>query len=113
MKKAKGIEVFFDYPKEGKLPIEHSLYLLNGESVLFVCKNEKGNRFLCSRYQVGQKWFTGQIDDNSLLDLIEGKIAIQEAMQQCRSKWIVFMNGDSYIEKLIRDCNSHKGSPLY
>lgn len=140
MKKPKEIEAFFDYPKEGKLPIEHSLYLLNGEPVLFVCKNKKGNRFLCSRYQAGQKWFTGQIEDNSLLDLIEGKIAIQEAMQQCCSKWIVSRSGDnieyhgafvpcdvlpqieiplgsvhdsSYIEKLIRDCNSCKGNPLY
>ena len=101
MKKAKETDVFFDHPNEGELFLEHSFYLLDGEHILFVCKNVKGDRFLCSCCQMSKKWVIGKTETQTLLDLIDDKITIREVLQKCNPKWITVWDGKYFAYSTV------------
>lgn len=91
------METYFDHPQEGELSLEHSFYILDGEPILFVCKNGKGDRFLCSCCQMSKKWVIGKTENQTLLDLIDDKITIRETLQRCGFKWIASWDGKNFV----------------
>lgn len=95
------MEIYFEFPEFGELMVEHSFYLLDGEPILFVCIDSKGNRFLCSCYQMSTNWVIGRVEEKALLDLIEDRITIREVFKQyCSSKWTVSWDGISFTLNL-------------
>ncbi len=76
-------EVYFALPELGELTVEHSFYLLDGEPILFVCKNANEQRFLCSCYQMGTGWVIGNVRESDLIDLIDDQISIREVFEHC------------------------------
>lgn len=91
------METYFDHPQEGELLLEYSFYMLNDEPILFVCKNAKGDRFLCSCCQMSKKWVIGKTENQTLLDLTDDKITIREALRRCGSKWIASWDGKNFV----------------
>lgn len=92
------MEVYFEFPEIGELMVEHSFYMLDGEPVLFVCIDSKGNRFLCSCYQMSTNWVIGQVQEKALIALIDDQITIREVFKQyCSLKWNVSWDGTNFI----------------
>lgn len=72
---------YFVLPCMGDLTIEHQFYVLDGQPILFVCKNNENNRYLCSCCRLHEKWVVVQIDKAELIDLIDDKITIREIFE--------------------------------
>lgn len=110
-----GYEVYFELPGVGDLMLEHSFYQLDGEPILFVCKDAKETRFLCSCYQMDRNWVIGQATERALVDLIDDKITIRGAFEQCCSaKWTAAWDGNdlSYASNVSDDVLPRKGAFL-
>ena len=75
---------------------EHTFYELDGEPILFVCKNETGTRYLFSCCQFGKKWVVCQVSVSALIDLMNDKVTIREVFEKSASSFSVALNGEQY-----------------
>ena len=91
------MEIYFELPDVGELAVEHSFYLLDGEPILFVCRDTKGNRYLCSCYQMDKNWVIGQVEEMALLDLIDDQVTIREVFERyCSRRWTAEWDGEGF-----------------
>jgi len=91
------MEKYFELPHVGDLYLEHTFYELDGEEVLFVCQDEKGNRYLCSCCRLGEKWVIGKVQRAALLSLIDDVITIREVFEKnCDSTFLVGWDGRTF-----------------
>lgn len=90
------MEIIFELPDFGNLILEHIFYMYE-EPILFICKDEIGNRYLCSCCQLSEKWVVAQVEETELIQLIEDKITIREIFEsRMGTKFLIIWNGESY-----------------
>ncbi len=87
------MESYFDLPRIGELTIEHQFYVLNGEPILFVCKDAKDARYLCSCCLMYEQWVIARTDESALVDLIDDKIAIRNVFES-RNSMVILVSWD-------------------
>lgn len=87
------MESYFDLPRIGELMIEHQFYELNGEPILFVCKDADGARYLCSCCLMYEKWVIARTDESALVDLIDDKITIRNVFES-RNSMVISVSWD-------------------
>lgn len=75
------METYFNLPHIGELKIEHQFYALNGEPILFVCKDMAGVRYLCSCCRMYEQWVIAQADEAMLVKLIGDEVTIRDVFQ--------------------------------
>lgn len=97
------MEKYFELPSLGDLFLEHTFYSLDGEPVLFVCKDTSELRYLCSCCQMYEEWVVGQISESILLDLIDDKVTIRGVFEDnCDTRFFVTWDGEEF--HLDTDC---------
>lgn len=72
---------FFSFTETGDLNIE-KVFLDMGEPILFVCKGQKGKRYLvvcCQSNVQGKKWLLAETNIETIVRMLEDKITIREA----------------------------------
>lgn len=72
---------FKDIPTAGDLAVEQVLEEYQ-VLLLFVCTDENNRRYLCTCYNIHgrQEWFVAPITTGTLIDLLQDKITIHEAL---------------------------------
>lgn len=76
---------------------EHVFYELDGEPILYVCTDTNGVRCLCSCYQMSRNWIVGQVEEKTLIDMIDDRITIREAFEHCGTKLCVSWDGNDFV----------------
>lgn len=91
------MDVYFDLPRVGELELDHVFYILDGEPILFVCKDSQGRRYLCSCCLMYEKWVVGRTDELTLINLIDDKITIRDVFEHnCDLKFLVSWDGKEF-----------------
>lgn len=62
----------------GDLMMEFDFFSYNGQPILFVCKNEAGERFLCSCCKLSYEWVITPVTMAEIQKLLDGDIAIRD-----------------------------------
>lgn len=109
------METYFVLPHVGEMTLEHIFYMLDGEPILFVCKDPTGHRYLCSCCLMYEKWVIGQTEESVLLNLIDDKITIRAAFETgCNSKFLVSWDGKKFAlnDKVSDDVLPKVGATL-
>lgn len=88
---------FQTIPGIGKLFIEEILFEFDKEPIVFVCRNDKKNRYLClcTDSIESYSWMVAPVSTDILIELLLDKIAILQAFKQSPDKvYILDKSGD-------------------
>lgn len=88
---------FQTIPDIGKLFIEEVLFEFDKEPIVFVCRNDKKNRYLClcTDSIESYSWMVAPISTDTLIELLLDKIAILQAFRQSPDEvYILDKSGD-------------------
>lgn len=104
---------FSGIPGIGDLYDEYVFYEY-GEPVLFVCTDKSGSRYLCSCSRLSEQWLVGKVTNEQLLNIIDKKLAIDEAFRACTVLICIRWDGKelSFREAIPDDAFPKKNSFL-
>lgn len=105
----------YRFPVLGKLTREHIFYQMGIYPILFVCKDENQNRYLCSCCRLGKEWIISRVSENVLIALIEDKITIREIFEDCDALGLmVKWDGERFfcVQEIPDDALPEKGALL-
>ena len=108
-------EGYYSFPTFGKLTREHIFYQMGIYPILFVCKDEKKNRYLCSCCRLGEEWIISQVSESALIDLIDDKVTIREIFENCDAlRLMVKWDGEQFscTHEIPGDALPEKGALL-
>lgn len=82
--------VFNKLPNIGSLYLEEVLFKYELYDMLFVCVDDKGNRYFCMCTDIIEmySWIICKIDKEKLLDIINNKLKILEVFAESKEKVI-------------------------
>lgn len=90
------LKEYFQLPSYGSLYLEHVFYAHGDDPILFVCKDNKEQRYLCSCYRMSEKWVVCQVSEDTLLALMDEMLTIWEAFEFSHLRFVVTWDGDKY-----------------
>lgn len=89
------MEVYFpDVPNLGDFCLEHVFYEYE-EPVLFVCIDQRENRYLCSCSRLSEQWLVGRITNEQLLEIIDKSLAVDSFFRTCGFTFCVHWDGEN------------------
>lgn len=87
---------FANLPQIGTLTLENTFYDY-GEPVLFVCTDQKANRYLCSCCRLSEEWLIAKTCPTDLIDVIDDRLAFSDIFYSRNSSlFFVVWDGNKF-----------------
>ncbi|MCM1217156.1 MAG: hypothetical protein NC081_05525 [Roseburia sp.] len=90
------LKKYFELPQLGELFRVWTFYKLDGQPILFVCVDGKGQKYLCSCCMMYSEWLVCDVSDAVLLSLVNDEISIREVFER-HSSSLLFVTWDGKL----------------